>query len=89
MYKIRRLKMEEYEFLYNGKHTRCVETVVTFKEDGEVAKVSNPKYIPNKPEHAVCRLLGWLKSNDESKVEKAEKHIKMLYLKAVSEGVRL
>lgn len=81
--------MNDYDFLWNGQHTRCAETVVTFKEDGEVAKTSNLKYIPNKAEHVVCRLLGWIGCKDPRKIGMGERWLKRLNLKAVSEGVRV
>ena len=83
--------MNDYDFLYNGQHTRCAETVVTFsKEDGEpTSSGSNPKYHPSNEEYAVSRLLGWINCEDAKKVSLGEQGLRRLNLMAVSEGVRV
>lgn len=49
--------MKDYEFLHNGKHTRCAETVVTFNRVGEPTGSSNKSYIPTDSEYKACRLI--------------------------------
>lgn len=81
--------MNDYDFLWNGQHTRCAETVVTFGDNGEPTKTTNPKYRPNDQEYVVCRLLGWCGCKDPRKIGEGERWLKRLNTKAVSEGVRV
>lgn len=65
--------MNDYDFLWNGQHTRCAETVITLNGNGEVTSSCNPGYVPNDTEFEVCRNLGIIENGtDPVLVEKAK-----------------
>lgn len=65
--------MNDYDFLWNGQHTRCAETVITLDGNGEVTSSCNPDYVPNDTEFEVCRNLGIIENGtDPVLVEKAK-----------------
>lgn len=65
--------MNDYDFLWNGQHTRCAETVITVNGYGEVTSSCNPDYVPNDTEFKVCRNLGIIENGtDPVLVEKAK-----------------
>ena len=65
--------MNDYDFLYNGQHTRCAETVITVNGDGEVTSSCNPDYVPNHEEYEICQNLGIIENGtDQVLVERAK-----------------
>ena len=65
--------MNDYDFLWNGQHTRCAETVITLNGNGEVTSSCNPDYVPNDTEFEVCRNLGIIENGTDSVlIEKAK-----------------
>jgi len=79
--------MNDYDFLWNGQHTRCAETVVTFDDNGEPIASANPKYKPTKCEYAVCRLLGCIEYGTTAVSERAMHILKELIFKAVRRNI--
>lgn len=65
--------MKDYDFLFNGQHTRCAETVITLNGNGDVTSSCNPDYVPNDTEFEVCRNLGIIANGtDEVLIEKVK-----------------
>ena len=65
--------MNDYDFLWNGQHTRCAETVITVNGDGEVTSSCNPKYVASDHQFNICKCLGIIEnSTDQTLVEKAK-----------------
>lgn len=53
--------MTDYDFLTNGKHTNCKQTVVRFNILGEPKKADNPAYIPSDNDYYALReVFPWL-----------------------------